>query len=110
MERAIYEVYAKIVDAHGAYNTLSGYPKTFDSRSYNGDIDKTLRRAKGEFHDTFGAMCKRDDRQLQTVLLLNASGQLLDRQSFGKIVPDPDPEPETEPEPEPEGEPEGEGE
>ena len=66
MKRQIFEVYAKVVDANGAYSTLTGYPKTFDSRSYDGDIDKTLRRAMGEFSETYGAMCKRDDRQLQT--------------------------------------------
>ena len=64
MRREIYEVYAKVVDSTGAYNTLSGYPKVFDSRSYDNDLDKTLRRARGEYYDTIGAMCKRDDRQV----------------------------------------------
>ena len=91
MQRAIFEVYAKIVDANGAYNTLSGYPKAFDSRNYNNDIDKTLQRAKGEFHDTFGAMCKRDDRQMQMVLLMTAEGQQIDRQVIGAVPDDPDP-------------------
>ena len=100
MTRVIYEVYAKVVDANGSYNTLTGYPKTFDSRSYGGDTEKTLRRAKGEFHDTFGAMCKIDTRQLQTVILMTAAGQIIDRQTIGKIADDPDPEPTPEPEPE----------
>lgn len=106
MTRTIYEVYAKVVDANGAYNTLSGYPKVFDSRSYNNSPEKALQRAKGEFHETFGAMCKRDDRQLQTVILMTAAGQVIDRQTLGSIAPDPDPEPEVEPEEnlEPEGE------
>lgn len=98
MVRAIYEVYAKVVDANGAYNTLTNYPKVFDSRSYNGNTEKALQRAKGEFHETFGAMCKRDDRQLQTVILMTAAGQVIDRQTIGAIAPDPDPEPEPEPE------------
>ena len=96
MTRTIYEVYAKVVDANGSYNTLTGYPKTFDSRSYGGDTEKTLRRAKGEFHDTFGAMCKIDTRQLQTVILMTAAGQIIDRETIGKIADDPDPEPEEE--------------
>ena len=100
MVRTIYEVYAKVVDANGNYSTLNGYPKTFDSRNYNGDLDKTLRRAQGEFADTWGAMCKRDDRQVQTVILLNAAGQIIDRKTAGAIAADPDPEPEVEPEPE----------
>ena len=96
MTRAIYEVYAKVGDANGSYNTLTGYPKTFDTRSYGGDTEKTLQRAKGEFHDTFGAMCKIDTRQLQTVILMTAAGQIIDRQTIGKIADDPDPEPEPE--------------
>lgn len=98
MVRNIFEVYATVVDANGSYNTLSGYPKRFDSRSYDNDIDKALKRARGEFYDTIGAMCKRDDRQLQTVILMQANGQVIDRQAIGAIAPDPDPEPEPEPE------------
>lgn len=104
MKRQIYEVYAKVVDANGAYNTLSGYPKTFDSHSYNDDIDKALKRARGEFYDTIGAMCKRDDRQLQTVILMTADGFVLEKESIGEVADLPDPEPE------PEGEEENEGE
>ena len=106
MKRQIFEVYAKVVDANGAYNTLSGYPKVFDSHSYDDDIDKTLKRAKGAFHDAIGALCKRDDRQLQMVLLMTADGFLLeDPWHDGAIadLPDPIEEPET-PEEEPEEE------
>lgn len=94
MTRAIYEVYAKVIDANGAYNTLSGYPKVFDSRSYNNDTDKTLRRAKAEFHETIGAMYKRDDRQLQTVILMTANGFVVLSEHIGEIADLPDPEPE----------------
>ena len=90
MKRQIYEVYAKIVDSTGAYNTLSGYPKSFDSRNYDGDIDKTLKRATGEFFETYGAMCKRDDRQLQMVLLITADGFTVRRECIGEIAEDPD--------------------
>ena len=85
MKREIYEVYAKVVDSNGAYNTLSGYPKVFDSRSYDNDTDKALRRAEGEFHDTLGAMYKRDDRQVQTVLLLRSDGLIIDYTSIGEL-------------------------
>lgn len=98
MQRAIYEVYAKVVDANGSYNTLSGYPKTFDSRSYDNDVAKTLKRAKAEYFETLGAMNKRDDRQVQTVLLLTAQGRVVLQDHIGAIPEDPDPEPEPEPE------------
>ena len=102
MKRQIFEVYAKIVDATGAYNTLSGYPKIFDSHSYDDNIDKALKRARGEFHDTIGAMCKRDDRQLQTVILMAADGFMVeDPWTDGAIAELPDPATEeTEQEPE----------
>ena len=98
MQRQIFIVYASIVDANGTFNQLTGYPKLFDSRSYNNDIDKAKIRATGEFSETFGAMCKVDSRQLQTVILMSADGFMIDRKSIGKIADLPDPEPEPEPE------------
>lgn len=86
MQRQIFIVNAYVVDANGTFNTLSGYPKTFDSRSYGNDIDKALLRATGEYHDTLGAMCKRDDRQLQTVILMSADGFVIERQAIGEIA------------------------
>lgn len=95
MQRQIFEVYAKVVDANGSYNTLSGYPKVFDSRSYNNDIDKALLRATGEFSSTYGTMCLRDDRQLQSVILMSADGLVIDHKSIGRIADVPDSSPET---------------
>ncbi len=90
MKRQIYEVYAKVVDGSGAYTTLSGYPKAFDSRNYNNDIDKTLMRATGEFANTWGAMCLREDRQLQMVMLMTADGFVIDKKVIGQIADLPD--------------------
>lgn len=90
MKRQIYEVYAKVVDGSGAYNTLSGYPKVFDSKTYGNDIDKTLMRATGEFASTWGAMCLREDRQLQMVLLMTAEGFIIDKKVIGQIADLPD--------------------
>lgn len=93
MKRQIYEVYAKVVDANGTYNTLSGYPKVFDSRLYDNNLDKTLMRATGEFANTWGAMCAREDRQLQIVLLISASdGFIIDKRVIGEIADLPDEE------------------
>ena len=90
MKRQIFEVYAKIVDANGAYNTLSGYPKSFDSHNYDDNVDKALMHATGEFASTWGAMCLREDRQLQTVILMSADGFVIDRKVIGKIEDLPD--------------------
>ena len=90
MERQIYEVYAKVVGSDGSYSTLSGYPKSFDSRNYNNDINKTLMRATGEFASTWGAMCLREDRQLQMVMLMTADGFVIDKKVIGKIAEVPE--------------------
>lgn len=101
MARQIFIVDAHIVDANGTFNYISGYPKRFDSNSYDGDIDKAQKRAEGDMSEQWGAFCKRDDRQMQTVTLMTADGFMIDHKSMGAYK---DPEPQPEPEPEPEGE------
>lgn len=101
-ERQIFVVTATVVDANGAYNSLSGYPKSFDSKNspYNGDIDMALRRATADWHEVIGAMLKRDDRQLQTAVLSTADGRVIG-QPFHTgaiapvVVPDSEPQGET---------------
>ena len=83
--RNIFTVSAYIVDANGTKNYLSGYPKDFDSNNYQGDIAKARKRADGDFSDVWGAFCKRDDRQIQTVTLTNIFGEQLDHKSMGKF-------------------------
>ena len=83
MARQIYTVDAWIVDANGTYNRLPGYPKAFDSRSYDNDTEKAKRRAEGDLSETWGAMCKRDDRWIQTVTLTDTAGFQLDKKSVG---------------------------
>lgn len=95
MPRQIFIVDAHIVDANGTFNYISGYPKKFDSNSYSRDIDKTQKRAEGDFSEQWGAFCKRDDRQQQTVVLTTADGFQLDKKSMGMLA-DPTPEPEPE--------------
>ena len=86
MKRQIYIVNAAIVDSNGTFNVVSGYPKTFDSKNYGGDIDKTRLRASGEMAEAKAAMCKRDDRQLQTVTLETADGFQVEKWSYGEIA------------------------
>lgn len=73
MIREIFKVTAEIVDANGTYNSLSGYPKTFDSNNYSGDVDKAMQRAVGDWHEVMGAFCKRDDRKLQVAQVIRLS-------------------------------------
>lgn len=84
--RNIYIVDAMIVDANGTFNHLDGYPKQFDSKSYAGDVDKTRRRAEGDFSEVWGAMCKIDTRMIQTVTLSTVEGFSLDRKTTGQFA------------------------
>ena len=85
MAREIYTVNAWIVDANGTKNTLSGYPKDFDSKNYSNDVKKAFRRAQGDLSEVWGAFCKRDDRMIQTVTLSQSDGLVLDCRSDGKF-------------------------
>ena len=43
-------------------------------------------RALRLFYETVGAICKRDDRQLQTAVLMSADGFVIEREEIGKIA------------------------
>ena len=91
MQRQIFIVAAHIVDANGTFNYLEGYPKRFDSRSYGGDIDKAQRRAEGDMSEAWGAMCKVDTRQIQTVTLMTVDGFQLEKKTMGQFPEEPEP-------------------
>ena len=82
-QRQIFIVDAVIVDANGTFNHLTGYPKAFDSKNYQNDLDKAQRRAEGDMSETWGAMCKVDTRQIQTVTLMTVDGFILEKKTSG---------------------------
>ena len=95
MKREIYEVQAKIVDANGTYNSLPDFPKTYDSRSYGNDLEKTLQRARGGWHEALEAMSKVDTRQVQFAYIVRVSdGLQIEKEMIGELAELPDPEPE----------------
>lgn len=93
----------------GLFSVVSGYPKTFDSRSYNateenpnGDTDKALMAAKSEFYDRLSKIyVGSDTRVMATVTLSMANGRTIITESIGNfpdMTPQPVPaEPEEEP-------------
>jgi len=92
MRRQIFEVFARVVDSAGSYHILDGYPKTFDSKHYNNDIDKTLNRARSDAFanaSTFTGSSG-ETRQLQTVTVCTADGTLVEKYSFGAIADVPE--------------------
>lgn len=107
MARNIFIVDAKQVvvsdnNPQGLYSTVNGYPKNFDSDSYNGDTDAALRAAKAEYYSRLSANYTGSaNRVMAIVTLEQANGQQIMRDCIGGfpvIVPESEPEPEPEPE------------
>ena len=113
MARQIFVVNATqvvISDSHpeGLFSVVSGYPKTFDSRSYNateqnpnGDSDSALRAAKAEYFSRLSAnYAGSPTRVMATVTLETAQGRTIMSECIGAFPdmtpPEPQPEPEEE--------------
>ena len=90
-----------ISDSHpeGLFSVVSGYPKTYDSRSYNateqnpnGDTDAALRAAKAEYFSRLSAnYAGSATRVMATVTLEMANGQQIMRECIGGFPSDPEP-------------------
>lgn len=86
----------------GLLSVYDGYPKTFDSMSYDGDIALTRRMANADYYNRLGIMYgdTNANRIMKTVTLENAKGELLLHDSIGDFIspsaPEPEPEEETE--------------
>lgn len=85
MARNIFIVDAYQVDGSGNYTHISGFPKSFDSNSYEGDVDKALKRATGSFAETWSGFCAVDNKYVQTVTLMDVFGNQIDKKSIGNF-------------------------
>ena len=92
MERNIFIVNATQVvtseqNPQGLISVVSGYPKTFDSTTYNGDIELTRRKANADYYNRLGIMY--DDtnanRIIKTVTMVNVFGEMLLSESIGSL-------------------------
>ena len=116
MARNIFTVNATQVvvsDSHpeGLFSVISGFPKNYDSDSFDGNTEAALNAAKSEYYSRLSAnYAGSATRVMATVTLSQANGQLIMRDSTGAfpvITPAPvEPEPEEPEEPEviPDGE------
>ena len=84
----------------GLFSTISGYPKTYDSRNYSateqnpdGDSDAALRAAKAEYFSRLSANYSGSDtRVMATVTLGTAQGRTIMSECIGAF-PDMNPVP-----------------
>ena len=89
----------------GLYSTINGYPKIYDSDSFNGDTEAALRAAKSEYYSRLSANYAGSATRAMAILTLEqADGRQIMRDSIGAfpvVAPEPEPEPEPELEEEP---------
>ena len=106
MARNIFIVNATQVvtsDSHpeGMFSVITGYPKNYDSETYNGDTDAALKAAKSEYYARLSAnYAGSATRVMATVTLETAAGQQVMRDTTGGfpvVEPAVEPEPEEEP-------------
>lgn len=68
----------------GMFSTVSGFPQTFDSRSYNDDTEAALRAARSVYYGRLSQnYAGSANRVMATVTLEQANGQLIMRDCMG---------------------------
>ena len=89
----------------GVFSVVPGYPKDFDSRSYeateenpNGSEEVALICARADYADRVKLLRIANNRAKWTVTLERADGRQIEHDSFGEF-PDMTPEPTITPEP-----------
>ena len=93
MEREIFRVTAEIVDANGTYASMQGYPKTFDSKNYQNNVETAKKRAVGDWHGVMQGFSTQDTRKLQVAQVVQLStGAVIENDYIGGLS-DPEPEP-----------------
>ena len=80
----------------GVYSVYQGYPKNYDSKDYNDNIELARIVADAEFSDRVKqfAIASASNRVKWTVTLSNADGDVLAKRTYGAfpVVTPPEPE------------------
>ena len=92
MARNVFIVDAYQINGQGQEAHIANYPKKFDSESYEGDVDKALKRATGAFASTWADFCAVDNMMIQSVTLTDITGFQIDKKTVGSLPVDPEPE------------------
>ena len=74
----------------GLFSVVSGYPKNYDTESFEGNADSALKAAKAEYYDRLSKIYTGSaNRVMATVTLSQADGRLIIRDSIGAfpVVP-----------------------
>ena len=77
----------------GLFSVMSGYPKNFDSRTYDGDTEKAFRMAEAEYLSKLASILQADNpaRAMATVTLERADGVSVYHRCIGAMPVEPEP-------------------
>ena len=77
----------------GLFSTMSGFPKTFDSVNYDGDIEQTMNAAKSAYFAQLSANYGNTNpsRVMTTVTLEVANGRQILKESMGSFPVEAEP-------------------
>ena len=86
------QVVTSQANPRGIKSVVSGYPKDFDSRSNNDDIELTMKKAKADYYNRLGIMYDdtNENRIMQTVTLETADGRQILHESIGGFTAEPE--------------------
>ena len=101
MARTIYTVNSTqvvISESHpeGVLSVVSGYPKRYDSRNYDGNETKARELAEADWHGQVSGFLSagNPNRVMWTVTVERSDGRQILRDSRGSFPAEPEPEPE----------------
>ena len=79
------QVVTSETNPQGLLSTVSGYPKIFDSRSYNDDVELTMNAAKTDYYNRLGQNYAdtNPNRIMKTVVLEMADGRQILKDCIG---------------------------
>lgn len=67
----------------GLFSVMTGFPKTFDSLNYDGNVEQTMKAAKVAYFDQLSKNYGYTNRAMTTVTLEMANGQQILKESVG---------------------------
>lgn len=67
----------------GLFSVMTGFPKTFDSLNYDGNIEQTMKAAKVAYYDQLSKNYGYTNRAMTTVTLEMSNGQQILKESVG---------------------------
>ena len=82
------QVVTSEANPRGIKSVVSGYPKDFDSKNYNDDLELTMKKAKADYYNRLGIMYDdtNESRIMKTVTLEAIDGHQILHECIGTLI------------------------